>query len=215
MEEVRALSKPEDPMHPLIFKTDPQVIASNHIVDYIRVYIMKHYGGGYLDVKPMYFSWAEWFDKFDSDLDLWHVAPRVRGIYDVGCHEDYMKRMGLDPADCDRIRSNWMHVGSDACWIARPYTPLATEFHKLINDTLNEKWREFLRHPVPAHAKHKCCSFWMNRADWRPQWPSDRRPDYPLRWLEMHGEAWDPLQIKWHRYVRLGLPRYDESAEYA
>jgi hypothetical protein len=212
MEEVRALSKPEDPMHPLIFQTNPQILASNHIVDYTRVYIMKHYGGGYLDVKPMFHSWKKWFDKFDNDPDLWHVAPRVRADWDVCCNESYLVMSGLQPVNCDALRDNWHHIGSDACWITRPYTPLTIEAHRLVNGTLNEKWQDLLVHHVPQKWKHRCCAGWGN-PNWK--WQMNKHPDYALRWTEMHGEAFDMLQVKYHKHISVGgLPRYDEKMSY-
>jgi hypothetical protein len=211
MDDVRALSKPEDPIHPLVFH-EPQVLSSNHIVDILRGYIMHHYGGGYLDVKPMYRNWSQYFSLFDDDLDLWFLAPPQRGWWDVGCHESYLAKTGLSPVDCDIIRRNWAYIGSDACWIARPYTPLTKSFRALVNETLNRKWDEILKNPVPPASKNRCCAPWINPKEWTssPDAPVRR---YPLRWVEVHAEAFDSLQLMWGpKHIRLSLPRYAEES---
>lgn len=215
MDEAKKLSKPEAPIHPLIFH-EPQVLSSNHIVDYLRGYIMNHYGGGYLDVKPIYRNWSRYFDLFDSDPNVWFLAPRQRGMWDPGCDEEYLAAAGMKMANCFRVRENWAYLGSDACWIARPYTPLSIEFQKLINDMLNRKWKEILKYPVLQKYKHRCCSLYVNANIWKASFEQqNKHPDYALRWVEVHADAFDPLQLKWNRYVRLGLPRYDSSESYA
>lgn len=211
--ELRRYSKPEDPMHPIIF-ADPPLISGNHIVDYLRAYWIKHYGGGYQDVKPSFYSWAPFFAEFERDPDLWLLGSRMLMAHHIACDESYLRRLGMEP-NCSKVKANWQYLVSDAAWIARPGTPLAVEFYDLINGTLNAKWEALRQHPVPARNAGRCCAIWTGTED----------DNYPLRWAEMHGEAFDPLQLKhlysidadgarrrWH--VRQGVPRWEECAEY-
>jgi hypothetical protein len=220
MDDVRALSKPEDPIHPLVFKTDPQVLSSNHIVDYVRAYIMKHYGGGYLDVKPVVRSWAPYFDWMEKEPGVWRYSPRMANVFRPACNETFLIQAGMSPPDCYRVvRLQFGHVGNDAAWIARPYTPFAIEFYAMINATLNRKWQAALKHPVPAKFKNRCCSIWSDE-----MWPryetvnrrNDTHPKYPFRWAELFNEPSDVMQIKYAgtRHLRFGLPGYDMNAAY-
>ena len=55
---------PESPMHPAVCS---KTLSAIHKADYLRVYFMHHYGGGYHDVKPHSASnnWTAVFSEFD------------------------------------------------------------------------------------------------------------------------------------------------------
>ena len=54
-----------------IVREDPlpecyQYLSANHKSDYLRVYFMHHYGGGYSDVKEHRYSWIPVFEQFEK-----------------------------------------------------------------------------------------------------------------------------------------------------
>jgi FkbM family methyltransferase len=54
--------KPEDPLHEAY-----QYLSETHKCDYLRIYFMHHYGGGYSDIKSPRRSWAEAFKQMRDD----------------------------------------------------------------------------------------------------------------------------------------------------
>ena len=56
----------EHPLHPAY-----EGLSLIHRADYLRTYLMHHYGGGYTDVKAAMSSWAPAFDEINADQDVW------------------------------------------------------------------------------------------------------------------------------------------------
>lgn len=55
-----------------------------HRSDYLRAYVMHHYGGGYSDVKPHARSWTSAFDRLDAATSsTWAVGYPERSASDV------------------------------------------------------------------------------------------------------------------------------------
>lgn len=74
----------KEPLH-----TAYEYLSLTHKADYLRAYLMKHYGTGYADIKPMYFDWNPYFEflensKFEfigySENNPKHVASSQKEI---------------------------------------------------------------------------------------------------------------------------------------
>ncbi len=63
----------DHPLHPAYDN-----LSSIHRADYLRAYLLHHYGGGYSDIKPLRGAWMPSFDRLRSS-DSWalggHVVP--------------------------------------------------------------------------------------------------------------------------------------------
>jgi hypothetical protein len=205
-------NKSGSPMHPVAFEG---ALSKNHLADYLRVYFMHHYGGGYHDVKPhaAAASWADYFSAF-KNASLWMVGIKVQVQYQIGCDESYV----LNDARCDAVCSadeqqraqemglalqgskgkccrlvahSWESLLSNGAYIMRPHTSLTREWLQNVEAHVSAKFAELLAHPAPYP---RCCN--------PPQAP------YPFRWGEMHGEAFHPLQWKYSQHLKGGLPRW-------
>ncbi len=51
-----------------------QYLSETHRSDYLRIYFMKHFGGGYADIKAQSGSWKESFEKIDSSKEIWMMG---------------------------------------------------------------------------------------------------------------------------------------------
>lgn len=220
---IAQFNKSGSPMHPVAFES---ALSKNHLSDYLRVYFMHHYGGGYHDVKPHDASgnWANYFSAF-ANASLWMVGIKEQKRYHIACDESYV----LDDARCDAIRTaaelkraaemtktlqgsrgkccnlvfdSWKEsLLMNGAYIMRPHTSLTKEWLQNVETHVNAKYEDLKAHPAPYA---RCCN------------PS--KAPYPFRWAEMHGEAFHPLQWKYSKHLIGGLPqwasgRYRDNAE--
>jgi hypothetical protein len=72
---------PDHPLHPAF-----PYLSATHKSDYLRVYFMHHYGGGYTDIKQTTTSWPQFFQKLQTSnayalgyQELAHGIPHVSG----------------------------------------------------------------------------------------------------------------------------------------
>ena len=176
-----------DPIHPAI--SEPY-LSGNHKADYLRAYFMRHYGGGYQDVKWASRNWSAAFNAF-KDPNVWVVGTDERGKSDIGCDP---KTANALQTDCAHVRGQWRNLVSNCAYIMRHSTPLAIEWLRIINIRLDEHQTKLRIHPAPYA---RCCG-WLHR-----------QLGYPVRWAELHGEQFHPLQAHWMKHVRKGVPRWD------
>ena len=174
-----------DPIHPAI--SEPY-LSDIHKGDYLRAYFMRHYGGGYHDIKWDSNDWSAAFDAFD-DPNVWVVGTYELGEKGVACDPKTANAIGTD---CGQVRAQWMRLASNVLYIMRPSTPFAITWLRIINERLDAHQEKLRQHPAPMP---RCCKNGEN--------------GYPLRWAELHGEQFHPLQTLYIQHVRIGLPRWD------
>ena len=83
------------PLHPITELPEGSGLSMNHLVDYLRIYFMHFYGGGYHDVKPHDASetWAPHYARFDADPNLWVLGSGEAHRSHLGCDESYPLQM--------------------------------------------------------------------------------------------------------------------------
>ena len=81
-----------DPIHPAI--SEPY-LSDIHKGDYLRAYFMRHYGGGYHDIKWDSNDWSAAFDAFD-DPNVWVVGTYELGEKGVACDPKTANAIGRD-----------------------------------------------------------------------------------------------------------------------
>eukprot|EP00123_Amoebidium_parasiticum_P016699 comp23549_c2_seq2/m.39752 comp23549_c2_seq2/g.39752 ORF comp23549_c2_seq2/g.39752 comp23549_c2_seq2/m.39752 type:complete len:370 (-) comp23549_c2_seq2:523-1632(-) len=177
----------ENPMHPAVFGN---YLARNHVVDYVRAYLLHHYGGGFHDIKPASKRWKPHFDAF-KDPDVWMVGSRPRGRYEVECDDNYASAVN-ETGRCWKVIAAWPQLVSHGAYIMRPRTHLTEKWLTLVHNRLQSKLDDVQAHPA---LQRRCCR----------QFES---PDYPFTWNELHSALLYPLQYQYLDHVRQGLPRY-------
>ena len=160
-------------------------LSEIHRADYLRAYLMNHYGGGYTDVKPTGSSWANAWDEFNNP-DVWIVGTPERGRFDIACSN------GVVNLTCTKIGDAWQKLAANSAYIMRDHTPVTAAWLREATRRLVLHGPMVMRHP--AH-RPRCCQ--------------ESNPNqYPLRWAELHGEILHPLMAVYRKHIRLSLPRW-------
>jgi hypothetical protein len=162
---------PEAPFHPSF-----QYLSETHKSDYLRVYLMHHYGGGYTDVKHTSQAWGQHFDSLiQSDMlcaGYTEVSPnsvaKVGGELEQVLKDHYQSLIG--------------------------HTPLTREWLKRTHDLLDQKMSDLSKHPA---------SFPQDQLG--ALLPDGQVSQYPLQWTEMLGNIFHPLILEYKQFV-LHLP---------
>jgi hypothetical protein len=158
--------KPEHPLHPAW-----PYLSATHKADYLRCYLMHHYGGGYTDIKTTSQSWGTFFDQLaQSDKlalgyqELAHGVAPVEGPLGDELRRSYADLIGL------------------CAFIFRRGTPLTAAWLARTEALLDRKLPELRRHP----AIHPLDRAGILLPDGTPS-------PYPLKWTELLGDIFHPL----------------------
>lgn len=169
-------------------------LSDVHKSDYMRIYLLHHYGGGWHDIKPIGTSYAAAFDSFD-DKEVYMVGkPEVRHgaakVYDE--QGRWMPRYRRDLVATNR-------------WIGRAATPLSHEMidqvEKLLDDNLEQLRLNPAKTPYDRKAKSRLFGLVKpKRAEGE---------NYPLEWT-VFGNIFHPLNYKYRAHILRTLP-FDED----
>lgn len=167
-----------------------------HQSDYIRAYMLHHYGGGWHDIKATKTSFGDCWDLFE-DKSIWIIgSPEVKNgaapIYDsMGRYmPDYYEELIAVPR-----------------WIGRPHTPLSSMILENLNAELNNHKHTLKRYPAKharekyIHPKNSIHKFII----WIKQRVAGRNHKYPLPWT-LFGNSFHPAVLKFERHVARSLP---------
>jgi hypothetical protein len=163
---------PNYPLHPAF-----EFLSDTHKSDYLRCYLMHHYGGGYTDIKHTTQNWIDFFIKLKKSdklalgyQELAHGIPHL--ISDLG----------------DEIRNNYESVIGLCSFIFKPNSIITNEWISSTNSLLNDKFNELKNHPA-RHPQDQ------NEAIL----PDGSVSMYPLRWAELLGEIFHPIIYKYNQ----------------
>lgn len=186
-----SLVKPDFPLHPAF-----EYLSAVHKSDYIRAYILHHYGGAWHDVKATNVSFEKTWDLF-VDKNIWMIgSPEIKNgaapVYDTAGRYmlDYYKELISVPR-----------------WIGRAYTDLSLASLTGINKDLNENLETLAQHPA-KHPREKYIApknKLHNMLIWAKQLASGRNPKYPLPWT-LFGNSFHPAVLEFRKHVSRQLP---------
>lgn len=163
-------------------------LSGVHKSDYFRCYMLHHYGGGYHDIKHRLEPWANCWDT-----NNWTDPTNSTWMY--GRREKYPGAIGYPPGK-DWMKQEFEKMAT-MCWIiCKPNTPYTTELLNQINNRLDEVYSDLIKFPG------------INGGGYYSQTPFELVPkdSYPLRWLELLGEIFHPLMLKYTEHIQFGLP---------
>ncbi|RKP58455.1 glycosyltransferase [Pararobbsia silviterrae] len=168
----------DHPLHPAY-----PYLSSVHKSDYLRCYLMHHYGGGYTDIKITSKKWWGFFEALEASdkpvlgyAELPHGIPHVQG--ELG----------------DRIRGAHAELIGLCAFIFKRQSALTAEWLRQTEALLDRKFEALQRHP----ACHPLDQTGVLLPDGTPS-------PYPLRWAELLGEIFHPL-VYAHRAALLQAP---------
>lgn len=169
----------QEPFHPAF-----EYLSETHKADYLRVYLMHHYGGGYTDIKHTSTDWNSHFEALFKSDQLCagyteispHSVAKVGGEVEISLRENYQRLIGL------------------CAFIFKPRSPLTRVWLERTHKLLDSKLEALQQSPA---------SFAQDQY-------GVMRPDgsvscYPLKWTEMLGDIFHPLILEYKEFV-LHLP---------
>lgn len=159
-------------------------LTGNHKSDYLRSYLLHHYGGGYHDIKFRTSSWDDQWDKFINN-DTWIVGRK-----------EYKERwIGYSPG-MKHIQKEHNKLVTMGWIICRPYTKYTYSLSKALEATLDKHLPSLIKYPAQIPRGYY------------PDKPYEPVPpnSYPLRWLEMMGEKSHEIMLKYTSNICFGLP---------
>ena len=157
-------------------------LSGVHKSDYLRTYMLCHYGGGYHDIKWREKSWENEWEKF-LNPNIWLIGRRE-------LKADYI---GYDPEKDEKYVQQEFNKLITMSWvIIRPHNEYIQTLMNKINKKLDDKIDALILKPAP---NARCCI--DNGCD---------KNEYPLRWLELLGEISHPLLLNYTEYIDFTLP---------
>lgn len=173
-------------LHPLALSP---ALSKVHLSDYLRAFVMHHYGGAYQDVKPTKIDWSDKLAALNNDSNAWfigadeHPGFKANPAWDVDFGKD-----GLLPS-YSYVRSKSKHcITSNGYYAAKPNTPLTERWLQLVTKKMTHFAASVELHPAP---KPRCCP------------PKEHLMNgYPIYWTELHGNLLHPLQTVFCRHVK-------------
>ena len=135
---------PVHPIHPAF-----PLLSEVHKSDYVRTYMMHHYGGGYTDIKRQTGSWRPAFDALLSS-----------DAYLVGYPELNRGGIAYPP-----VADAWESLVGNGAYVCKPRTPLTTEWFTSMEAVLTEKL-EALRQSPASYPRAQ----WGDRTGYPLEW---------------------------------------------
>ncbi len=165
----------DSPFHPAF-----DFLSETHKADYLRVYLMHFFGGGYTDIKPTLYNWNLSFSKLiESDkFGLGYTEIGPHGVAPVGGDTEIL------------LKNNFFKLIGLCAFIFKPKTAFTSEWFKQTNDLLDLKLELLEKHP--AQFPQDCSGARL---------PNGETSQYPLRWTELLGDIFHPLIYKYQHFI--------------
>jgi hypothetical protein len=179
-----------DPIHEMF-----KYLSGVHKSDYMRGYLLHHYGGGYHDIKYRSIGWENEWDK-----DNWVYD---NNIWIYGRQENKESAIGYRPG-MKYIQKEFAKLVTMGWVICKPHTEYTRELLRSMNSKLDEYTDKLIMYPA------------QNPGGYYAQTPFDNAPpnSYPLRWLEMMGEISHFLMLTYQSHIKFGLPDAEKTRRY-
>lgn len=158
---------PDHPFHPAL-----EYLSETHKSDYLRCYLMHHFGGGYTDLKLTSKSWSPFFEK------LRNSGKYALGYTEIGPH-------GIPHVEGpygDEIRSNYKDTIGLCAFIFKKQTELTHAWYQQTVRILDDKLEALKQNP----ARHPQDQFGARFED-------GTFSTYPIKWAQILGEIFHPL----------------------
>src|SRR5664279_768852 len=145
------------PLHPAY-----PFLSYVHRSDYLRCYLLHHYGGGYVDVKATRHAWSAVFDRLDAHPEWVGVGYREAGASFPGKPEGPMTEV---------LARHYAKLIGCCAMIMRPNTTFTQRWYASLHKELDSKLDALRDHPGGLHGEAQ---------------------GYPLRWTQILGEIFQP-----------------------
>lgn len=170
-ENYKNFEKRDYPYHPAF-----NYLSGVHKSDYIRTYLLYHYGGGYHDIKFREESWKDEWEKF-KDANISIIGRREKSqdviVGDINIKQNY---------------DNFITMGWIIC---RPYINYTEKMLETIENILTKNFEKLKQFPAPEPRYIK---------------PDDDENAYPLKYNELLTPHMYHLQTENKDHIEYTLP---------
>ena len=155
------------PFHPAF-----EFLSDTHKADYLRCYLMHHYGGGYTDIKQTFARWDNLFEtlKNSSKLGLGYTELGPDSVAQLPGELGY------------ELKENYQSLIGLCAFIFKKDTELTNRWYQRTHDLLNCKYDALRANP----ARHQ-------QDQSGAQFSDGTVSSYPLKWTELLGDIFHPL----------------------
>lgn len=149
------------PIHPAY-----NFLSLTHKSDYLRAYLMHHYGFGYTDIKHINFNWQQYFDLLENS-DAMFIGYAEQRPNDIASSEENIKQAYKSLCGCGHF-------------IFKPKTEFTSMWLNQVHDILDSKLSTLKEHPGHYHP----------RAIYGGAFQTNlfKESKYPLGWNEILGK---------------------------
>lgn len=180
--------------HPLPKDFDKLSIV--HRSDYIRTYLMHHYGGGWHDIKATEVSYKDVWQKF-SNKNIWIIGKKeIKG--GAAKTKDHKGRY---------IPDYYQDLIAVPTWVAKPNTELSKNLLLSLEKTIADNADLLNKYPAkhPREKKLPNSNFLKKGINILKFIYQKRSLNYPLEWT-LFGNAFHPLILEYKEHVSYNLP---------
>jgi hypothetical protein len=179
--------RPEAPFHPAF-----EYLSETHKADYLRVYLMHHYGGGYTDIKNTSTDWNAHFNALAMSDQL------CAGYTEISPHS--VAKVGGEVES--RLKENYQQLIGLCSFIFKPRTPITRAWLERTHVLLDHKLHSLQTSPASFPQDQLGITL-----------PDGSASSYPIRWTEMLGDIFHPLILEYKEFV-LHLPMAPDFRNY-
>jgi hypothetical protein len=172
---LRDCELPDSPFHAAF-----DYLSETHKSDYLRCYLMHHYGGGYTDIKMTVIRWDHLFDQL-GESSLYGL-----GYTELGPH-------GVAPVRGElghTLRRNYRSLIGCGAFIFKKNTDLTRSWFEALHDLLDNKLENLMRNPARSP---------RDRLKARNEDGTVSR--YPLAWTELMGGIFHPVVYEFRDFI--------------
>lgn len=161
---------PESPFHPAY-----PYLSAVHKADYLRVYVLHHFGGGYTDIKPVLKPWTAHFERFlqGDSLMLGYPELSPQSVAQLP------GELGND------LRLHYAELIGVCSLICKRQTVLTAEWIGNTHRHLSQHFEALKQHP----AQHPMDRFGITL-------PNGSTSQYPFEWTGVGGNQFHPAVLK-------------------
>ena len=159
-----------------------EYLSGNHKSDYLRAYMLYHYGGAYHDIKYRKLSWESEWDKF-LDPNIWMIGRR----------ELNQDCIGFSPGE-EWVQKEYQKLITMGWVICRP----KTEYIQILLQNITKKLEErgdLLKNNPAIHSR-QVQQVYIDKDNY----------SYPFGYLELMGEMSHRLQLNYTNHINYTLP---------
>ncbi len=173
-QSLRDWEKPEYPYHPAF-----EYLSDTHKSDYIRCYLMHHYGGGWTDIKHTSADWRPHFAELRSSnalalgyQEIPDGIPHIKGPLGDELRLNHKKNIGL------------------CAFIFKQYSVITHAWAQALNSKLDSLLEPLRKNPATTPQDQ----LGLKKQD-------GSISEYPIEWAGILGEFFHPIMYKHHQRI--------------